>query len=209
MIRINLLGRARPRVKRRVPVTGALQVALFIIPVGLAVVALVVHYGMIRNQIRDLNDQIKQKQAEKAQMAQLEQEIKEFEAKQALLEGRIRVIEELKRNQAGPVKLLESVGRTVSLTDTLWLTSLDEKAGGQIEFKGLAGSMDAVANFITNLDQSGFFENVEMKETLQQTQREGVSNFEFTLSAKFILPAPPEAETALGAAAPAAAGGQP
>jgi Tfp pilus assembly protein PilN len=209
MIRINLLGRPRPRVKRRVPITGALQIALFLVPVGLAVVALFVHYGMIRGDISRLQDQIKQKQAEKAQMAQLEKEIKEFEAKQALLEGRIKVIEDLKRNQAGPVRLLEAVGRTVSLTETLWLTSMEEKAGSQIEFKGLAGSMDAVANFITNLDQSGFFENVEMKETLQQPQKEGVSNFEFTLSAKFTLPAPPAAETAPGAATPAGAGGQP
>lgn len=209
MIRINLLGRSRPRVKRRVPITGALQIALFLVPVGLAVVALFLHYGMIRNDITRLNDDIKRKQAEKAQMAQLENEIKEFEAKQALLEGRIKVIEDLKRNQAGPVRLLEAVGRTVSLTETLWLTSMEEKAGSQIEFKGLAGSMDAVANFITNLDRSGFFENVEMKETLQQPVREGVSNFEFTLSAKFTLPAPPAAETAPGAAAPAAAGGQP
>jgi len=209
MIRINLLGRSRPRVKRRVPITGALQIALFLVPVGLAVVALFLHYGMIRNDITRLNDDIKRKQAEKAQMAQLENEIKEFEAKQALLEGRIKVIEDLKRNQAGPVRLLEAVGRTVSLTETLWLTSMEEKASSQIEFKGLAGSMDAVANFITNLDRSGFFENVEMKETLQQPVREGVSNFEFTLSAKFTLPAPPAAETAPGATAPAAAGGQP
>lgn len=201
MIRINLLGRPRPKVKRRVAITGALQLALFIVPVALALVALLVYYGMIRGEIAQLDQDIKTKQAEKAQMAQLEKEIKDFEARQAVVESRIKVIEDLKRNQAGPVRLLESVGETVSLTDTLWLTSVEEKGADQIEFKGLAGTVEAVANFITNLNRSGYFQNVEIKEAVQKTQREGTANYEFTLTAKFALPAAPEASSE-GAAAP-------
>jgi Tfp pilus assembly protein PilN len=184
-------------------------VVLFVAPLAAAVLALFVHYGLLQSDIGRLQEDIKQKQSEKAQMAQLEKEIQEFEAKQALLQGRIQVIEQLKRNQAGPVTLLEAVGRTVSLTGALWLTSMEEKAANQIEFKGVAGSIDAVADFITNLDRSGYFENVEMQETIQQPQREGAANFEFTLSARFSLPAPPEAESGPEAAAPAAAGGNP
>ncbi len=207
MIRINLLGRDRPRVKRRVPVTGALQLALVLVPIGLAIVLLVVLLFNLRREASEIQAQITQKQAERARLSQLEKEIQAFEKKQALLEGRIRVIEQLKANQQGPVHLLDSVGRTVSLTDTLWLTSMQEKAANEIEFKGMAGSMEAVANFITNLQNSGSFENVEMRETLQQARREGPSFFEFTLSAKFKLPAPPPTEAA-AAPSGAAAGGQ-
>ena len=208
MIRINLLGRPRPRVRRRVAVTGTLQLLLFVIPVGLAVGALVADYAVTKGKITELEKQIRAKQAEKAQMAQLQKDIAEFEANQKLLEGRIKVINDLKRNQSGPVQMLQAIGRTVSLTETLWLTSMKESGGNQIEFKGLAGSMNAVADFITNLDGSGYFENVEMKETVQQAQRQGVSNFTFTLTAKFSLPAPPEAEEGGEEQAPAAAGGQ-
>lgn len=200
MIRINLLGRARPKVKRRVAITGALQLALFIVPVALALVALAGHWWIIGEDVKKLDQDIKTKQAEKAQMAQLEKEIKDFEAKQAIVDARIKVIEDLKTNQAGPVKLLESVGATVSLTDQLWLTSMEEKGPGVIEFKGQAASIEAVANFMTNLRQSGYFDNVEMKESAQKAQKEGVANFEFTLTAKFSLPAPPAAP-AEGAAA--------
>ena len=93
--------------------------------------------------------------------------------------------------------MLEAVGNTVSLTETLWLTNMDEQADNTIQFKGVAASVDAVANFITNLNRSGYFQNVEIKESIQK-EKEGMANFEFTLTAKFVLPAPPAAPPAAG-----------
>lgn len=211
MIRINLLGRARPRVKRRVPITGALQLALFLVPVGLAILVLFGYYASLNRDIGQLQEQIRVKQQEKAQMAQLEQDIKEFEKKQALLKGRIDVIEKLKRSQEGPVQLLQAIGTTVSQTNTLWLTSMNEQAGDQIEFKGVAGSVAAVANFMTNLDRSGYFSNVEIKEAVQERPRGGkgavsVTAFDFTLTAKFALPTPPEKQPEEAAAGTGAGG---
>jgi len=196
MIRINLLGRPRPKVKRRVAIAGTLQLLLFAVPVLLAVGVLVVQYVFIKGDINELQVKIEQKESEKRTMAQLEKEIKEYEEEQRRLQGRLDVIEGLKRNQAGPVRLLEAVGNTVSLTETLWLTSMEEQAD-TIQFKGLAGSVEAVANFITNLNRSGYFQNVEIKESVQK-EKEGVVNFEFTLTAKFVLPAPPAAPPAAG-----------
>lgn len=196
MIRINLLGRPRPKVKRRVAIAGTLQLVLFAVPVLVAVLVLVVQLTFIKGDIKKLQADIEQKESEKRTMAQLEKEIKEYEDEQRRLQGRLDVIENLKRNQAGPVRLLEAVGNTVSLTETLWLTSMEEQAD-TIQFKGLAGSVEAVANFITNLNRSGYFQNVEIKESVQK-QKEGVVNFEFTLTAKFVLPAPPAAPPAAG-----------
>ena len=196
MIRINLLGRPRPKVKRRVAIAGTLQLLLFAVPVLLAVGVLVVQYVFIKGDINELQVKIEQKESEKRTMAQLEKEIKEYEEEQRRLQGRLDVIEGLKRNQAGPVRLLEAVGNTVSLTETLWLTSMEEQAD-TIQFKGLAGSVEAVANFITNLNRSGYFQNVEIKESVQK-EKEGVVDFEFTLTAKFVLPAPPAAPPAAG-----------
>jgi len=190
MIRINLLGRPRPKVKRRVAITGGLQLALFAIPVAVAVIVLVVEYAFIQKDITKLNADIQQKESEKRQLAQLEKEIQDYEAEQRRLQARLDVIENLKRNQAGPVRLLEAVGDTVSLTETLWLTEMMDQ-GDTIQFKGQAGSMEAVAHFITNLNRSGYFQNVELRESIQKD-----ANYEFTLSAKFVLPAPPAAPAA-------------
>ncbi|MGH9863092.1 MAG: PilN domain-containing protein [Candidatus Acidiferrales bacterium] len=201
MIRTNLLGRPRPKVKRRVAITGALQIALILIPISLGLVLLAGDWYFTGRRIAELQRNIEEKKTEKARLAQVQQEVERFEKRKTELEGNIGIIRDLKENQSGPVRLLEAVHETVSMTETLWLTSIEEK-GGTLEFKGLAGSVEAVANFMTNLSQSGFFQSVEIKDAVQKQQREGTSNYEFTLLVKFGAPPPAE-----GASPPAAAGG--
>ena len=60
---------------------------------------------------------------------------------------------------------------------------------------------NAVADFITNLSQSGVFSNVELQESVQRPDNEGSISFEFTLTAEFALPVPPEASADSQAAA--------
>lgn len=201
MIRTNLLGRPRPRVKRRVAITGALLIALILIPISLGLLLLAGDWVFTNRRIAVLQSEIDAKKAEKARLALVEQEVERFKQRKKDVEANIEIIRSLKESQSGPVRLLEAVHETVSMTETLWLTSIEEK-GGTLEFKGLAGSVEAVANFMTNLSQSGFFQSVEIKEAVQKQQREGTQNYEFTLMVKFGVPAPAE-----GASPPAAAGG--
>ena len=201
MIRTNLLGRPRPRVKRRVAITGAYQIALILIPISLGLLLLTFHWYATQRVIREAQAQVDTLKAEKARLTQVQQEVERFEQKKKEIEANIEIISTLKENQSGPVRLLEAVHETVSMTETLWLTSIEEK-GGTLEFKGLAGSVEAVANFMTNLSQSGFFQSVEIKDAVQKQQKEGTSNYEFTLLVKFGAPPPAE-----GASPPAAAGG--
>lgn len=207
MIRINLLGRPRPKVTRPIVIAGNLQIVLLVIPVLVAAMVIYVRYQKKMEEATVLREEIVRLENDKRQMGNLQQQIKRFEQRQAQLKQRLDVIDELKRNQSGPIILLDAVGVTVSLTDTLWLTSLTERPGNQIEFKGNAGSVDAVANFITQLARSGRFESIEIKESVQQPQQsEGAApNFEFTLTARFILPSAGE-EGAEESAASAAGG---
>jgi len=197
MIRINLLGRPRPKVKRRVPIAGTLQLALFVIPIVLALVALGYHYSLISSELENYERDIAQQQAVKQRLAQLEKEIREFQQKQEALQRRINVIEELRRGQKGPVALLEAIGETVNRAETLWLTRLEEK-GTTITLEGMAGSINAVANLITELRTSGYFRNIEIKEAVQSTETPGVENYRFSLSCEFVLPQAPQPSTAPG-----------
>lgn len=203
MIRINLLGRARPRVRRRIAIAGTLQLALFLIPLVLAIGALGVHNHLVVGEITELQQKIDEANRQKLTMAQLQKEIKEFEEKQAALQTRLNVIEELRRSQKGPSQLLDALGDTVNRTETLWLTRLDER-GTKITLEGVAGSVNAVANFITNLHGSGFFQNIEIKEAVQSTDNPSLQNYTFSLSCDFVLkaaqaqPASPPAATGKG-----------
>jgi len=195
MIRINLaVERARPKVKRRIAVPGG----VFLIYLGVAAVAGVGAEGvrsyMINQDIADVQRQIDEQKAQETELAPFRPKLEELKTNQARLEARKKVIDTLTSNKAGPVRLLEAVGSTVSVTETLWLTAMTEKGGGDVEFAGQAGSVDAVASFITALNNSGLFQNVEIKQSVQKPGRGGVvSNFDFTLSAKFSPPAPPGA----------------
>jgi Tfp pilus assembly protein PilN len=54
--------------------------------------------------------------------------------------------------------------------------------GNTIEVEGLALSQDAVANLITNLQKTGYFKTVEIKETYQDETIKDMQAFLFTLS---------------------------
>lgn len=206
MIRINLLGRPRPKVKRKVAIAGTLQLLLFLIPLGLALGLLGLRYTLIKRDIADTNEKIAVKESEKREMGKLKSDIELYKAQDIKLKAQQAVITDLQNKQTGPVKLLEAVGDTVTRTDTVWLTSMEQKPDNVIEFKGWASSVEAVANLITNLNNSNYFENVEIKEAIQKpTPQSGGINFEFTLSAIFKLPAPPPTQPG---AAPAAPGGK-
>jgi Tfp pilus assembly protein PilN len=53
--------------------------------------------------------------------------------------------------------------------------------GKEISVDGMALSTTAVANLISNLKKSGYFKNVELKETLQDDSIKEYQAFTFTL----------------------------
>jgi Tfp pilus assembly protein PilN len=75
----------------------------------------------------------------------------------------------------------------VSRTDTLWLVSVERK-GDALTINGAAGSLNAVANYITQLRRSGYFQSVEIKESHQDESNKTVQIFLFSLTAQFGLP---------------------
>jgi Tfp pilus assembly protein PilN len=104
------------------------------------------------------------------------------------LQQRISVIQQLEKNKTGGQELLQMVANTVNRTETLWLTTLSRQ-GNSLTIEGRAGSINAVANFISQLKRSGYFDKVEIKETHQDEQNKEVTNFLFTLTAEVGQPA--------------------
>jgi Tfp pilus assembly protein PilN len=94
---------------------------------------------------------------------------------------RVDVIDSLRAAQAGPVNLLAMLGETVNGTEAVWLKSMDD-TGASVNLEGTALSTDAVANLIANLQKTGFFKTVEIKETYQDDQIKDMQAFQFTLT---------------------------
>jgi Tfp pilus assembly protein PilN len=207
MIRINLLGRSRPKATRTtVPLEATLQYVLLVIALVVSGGALYGHYLLLDRENTKIAAHIQKQMGEKARLEQLKTQVDNFEKQKAVLQQRIGVIEGLQRNRTGGQELLEAIANTVSRTDTLWLTSVDRKGDG-LTINGAAGSINAVANYITQLKRSGYFQTVEIKESHQDESNKTVEIFAFSLTAQFGLTQSAAAPAGTGAAhAPAAAG---
>jgi Tfp pilus assembly protein PilN len=94
---------------------------------------------------------------------------------------RVDVIDGLRAGQAGPVTLLAMLGETVNNTEAVWLRKMDD-SGPSVNLEGTALSTDAVANLIANLQKTGFFKSVEIKETFQDDTIKDMQAFQFTLT---------------------------
>jgi type IV pilus assembly protein PilN len=188
MIRINLLGRARPKaVRQAVPLEATLQIVFLAAALAISFGFLYIHYLQMDKEDKQVLAHIQKQKGEKARLEQLKQQVENFEKEKAVLQQRIAVIEELQRNRIGGQQLLDAIANTVSRTDTLWLTSVDRK-GDSLSINGSAGSIDAVANYITQLKRSGYFQQVEIKESHQDTTNKAVQIFLFSLTAQFAPP---------------------
>src|SRR5882672_5030552 len=133
---------------------------------------------------KQVSARIQRQKGEKTRLEQLKQQVDNYEKQKAVLQQRISVIEELQRNRTGGQQLLDAIANTVGRTDTLWLTSVDRK-GDSLSLNGSAGSIDAVANYITQLKRSGFFHQAEIKESRQDASTKAVQIYVFAVTARF------------------------
>src|SRR5277367_4435735 len=182
MIRINLLGQARPKAaKQAIPLDTTVQFLFAAVAVGLALVILGISFYQQKRQLDETQRRIDALKAEKASLQQVKADVDKFESQKSVLQQRIDVIETLQKNRSGAQDMMQMVANTVVRIDSLWLTSLDKK-GDSLEIQGVAGSINAVANFITELKKSGYFDQVEIKTAKENDLLPGVETYGFTMT---------------------------
>src|ERR1700730_11927941 len=189
MIRINLLGQAKPKASRRPVDTGAALPVLFI-GAGVLFGCLILGYLYYswQRQLSDENNRIKQLQAQKTDLEQIKLQVESFEKQKQVLQQRVSTIEQLQRDRTGGQELLDQIANTVARTENLWLTSMVKK-GNNLAIEGSSASVNGVANFITALKRSGYFQKVEIKESKQDEKNTGVQTYLFQVSAEITPPA--------------------
>lgn len=188
MIRINLLGQARPKARRAAVPTGAtLPVILLVVSLALAGAFIWWRWNDVQKQIGEQETKITQLTLKKQALLEVKREVEELERQKPILEQRKAVIDELRRNRTGGQELLEVVAGTVTRTEGLWLTQMTRRSTS-LTMDGTAGSINAVANFITQLKRSGYFDKIEIREARQDDRNTAVTTFMFSVTADFVLP---------------------
>jgi type IV pilus assembly protein PilN len=196
MIRINLLAAERaPGKTKKAPTTpGAFQAYLILaLFVGGALLACAGLWWFKNADIAELDSKIAAGKKRQAELQAIKVQVDQFLLKKRILDAKVKLIEQLKAQQSGPVHMLDEISK--ALPDFVWLTSLDQ-SGGVLNFKGESNGLTAVADFISNLQRSGWFPRVDLTGSTQNAA--GVVSFD--LQAEFRNVAP-EANPATAAAA--------
>ncbi|HVB86431.1 MAG TPA: PilN domain-containing protein [Candidatus Dormibacteraeota bacterium] len=196
MIRINLLGQARPKAaKQAVPLEATVQILFLTVAVALAAVILGVTYFQQKRELDNTSKKILALRAEKQSLQQIKVDVDRFQSEKAVLQQRIDVIETLQKNRTGAQELLQMVANTVVRVDSLWLTSLT-RSGDSLTIQGEAGSIDSVANFLTEMKRSGYFDQIELKEAKETDILPSVETFQFLMTASVAGGSSPGAQPA-------------
>lgn len=191
MIRINLLGSAKPKARHaaaaaatsggvEVGDVGSPRVKVLIVLVA-AIAVNAGYWYTLDKQRQGLVVKTQKAEAENRALADVKARYLERQREADNYKRRVDVIDQLRANQKGPVDLLNMIGNTVNGTEAVWLDSMKDQ-GPNVDIQGMALSTDAVANLISNLQKSGYFKTVEIKETYQDDTVKDMQAFQFTLT---------------------------
>ena len=153
-------------------------------------------YSSLNDQIANRDNKIKQAQAQKAPLDNVIKQDQIYETRKKTLENRVKVIEGLQKGQVSPVVALDQLSEAVQRTQYVWLSNLDQN-NAVLTMSGVGTSLNAIADFYTNLTATGYFKNIDVSNA-----QDSAGNFVFSLKCEFSPPRNPAT-----AGQPAAAGG--
>ncbi len=190
MIRINLLGAPKPKGKKGPAISmpsfelgnlgGPLvQVAAVLLIAG------AVNFGywyQLDREKKSIEMQTRVAEAKNRELADIKVRYLERQRQADAYKRRVDVIDQLRASQSdNTVNLLSTIADTVNNTEAVWLNSMQDQ-GANVAIDGTALSSDAVANLISNLQKTGFFRNIEIKESYQDEAIKDMQAFQFSLT---------------------------
>ncbi len=96
-----------------------------------------------------------QREAEADKLEAIIKEVDDYQKRKDSLQQRIDLINQLKQNQKGPVRIMDQISR--DLPDLVWLDSMTI-ANGRVNLSGRGLNANAIALFIENVKNDPYFE---------------------------------------------------
>lgn len=190
MIRINLLkpgkkeisgpqAAAEPEFEEKRP-SSTLYGLIYL----LMIVAIGALFWTQRNAIAHEEELLAQAQVERESLQYVETKLQELEQQKELLQRKINLINRLRSKQGSAVLIMDHL--SWNIPDWLWLTEATY-SNFNLRLTGKALSNNLIADYISNLERSPYFSNVDLiSSTLRQVQNS--EYMEFSLTAQYILP---------------------
>jgi type IV pilus assembly protein PilN len=165
MIKINLLPTKKKPPKKVIDLQQ--QVILAVLVLVLVLIALGYYWKTQNDRIIRLENETAAAKKQIADQDNMLKEVKNVEEERKKVAEKIEIIEKLKKNQAGPVRLLDVV--STALPKGVDITSLSEN-NNSVNIDGEAFANEEIVRFIDNLKASPLLTGVTLLESNQSTQ---------------------------------------
>jgi type IV pilus assembly protein PilN len=189
MIKINLLGTERQKAKKKVVFQTGQKLAVGC-TVLLVLTALFIgwRYWTVTKESSSLDAEIATAQKETARLHSVIVQVQQFEQQKAQLQQRVTLIEQLRKDQIGPVHMLDQISR--ALPPMLWLTDVKQTTNSnEVTIEGRCITETSVSDFVVNLEATGYFKrSTDIVMTHDTIPQPPGSLVKFTLKAVFQQP---------------------
>ncbi|MBN1550111.1 type 4a pilus biogenesis protein PilO [bacterium] len=133
--------------------------------------------------IKEKDEVIRRKEKAVQELQIIIDQVLKYEHDRDILQNRLNTIETLKKNQSGPVRLLDEINRRIP--ENVWLSQL-QTAGNLVTIRGFSLTQVGIGDFMGAMDASPYFSNVRLKiSTLRQNK--GRATYEFELDFQFTV----------------------
>ena len=184
MIEINLLPVREARRKADLRQQTLLLVGTL---VGSVALSGVVHAWMVGRTVA-ANGQVRKLEQEIAKFGTQLQQVEDFRRKKSEIEQKLAVIDQLDRSRSGPVHVLDELA--THTPERVWLTKVRSE-GDTLSIDGVSLDNELVALFLTALNESQYFEAVELQET-KLVEKDRLKLNSFKIKAQLTTPGLPE-----------------
>ena len=130
-----------------------------------------------KNKLSDRREQIATKQVEAQRLESIIKEVEGYQRQKDSLQRRIDLINQLKQNQKGPVKIMDRISQ--DLPDLVWLDKMT-MSGGLITLGGRGLNPNAIANFVEAIKKDPLFEEPDLSSMNQLSAAPPVYSFDMT-----------------------------
>ncbi len=160
MIRINLLPREEKAQRR---VSFEFKLGELVLPLGVLFAAGLVVAGTVLSQHSRnsaLQHSITEMEAQSRALAPQIERVNRLAQERAELDLRLGIINKLEKGRTQSVRIMDELARCVP--DHLWMTLAQQDAGSQLNLEGVTYSNLVVSDFMSRLERSPLFANVEL-----------------------------------------------
>jgi Tfp pilus assembly protein PilN len=165
--------------------------------IGLLVIGVVVSGGwwlLVQRKLDERDEQVRTRKQDAERLETIIKDVAAYQEQKDNLQKRIDLINQLKQNQKGPVRVMDRISQ--DLPDLVWLDNM-AMAATKITLSGRGLNPNAIANFVANIKNDPYFEEPSVGDVTQMSLIPPVYSFnmEFAFSYAPKVPGAPAAAT--------------